>query len=154
MSILWIGLYCSLMANWAETVGYTLGIPPVVMGLTVLAAGTSVPDMISSVIVALDGKGDMAVSSSIGSNIFDVLVGLPIPWLLYCMAFQEDVLVQAKALGMSILVLMIMLGCTVASIHFSGWVMSKNLGYSMFALYLVFVVQDVARQYKSIGACA
>lgn len=45
------------------------------MGLTFLAAGTSVPDLITSVIVAKQGHGDMAVSSSIGSNIFDVCVG-------------------------------------------------------------------------------
>ena len=50
------------------------------MGLTFLAAGTSVPDLLTSVIVARQGQGDMAVSSSIGSNIFDVLVGLPFPW--------------------------------------------------------------------------
>ena len=46
-----------------------------VMGLTFLAAGTSVPDLITSVLVAQQGKGDMAVSSSVGSNIFDVTVG-------------------------------------------------------------------------------
>lgn len=45
------------------------------MGLTFLAAGTSVPDLITSVLVAQQGKGDMAVSSSVGSNIFDVTVG-------------------------------------------------------------------------------
>ena len=45
------------------------------MGLTFLAAGTSVPDLITSVLVAKQGKGDMAVSSSVGSNIFDVTVG-------------------------------------------------------------------------------
>jgi sodium/potassium/calcium exchanger 2 len=53
------------------------------MGLTILAAGTSVPDLLSSVIVAKQGLGDMAVSSSIGSNIFDVAFGLPVPWLLF-----------------------------------------------------------------------
>ena len=53
------------------------------MGLTLLAAGTSVPDLLSSVIVARMGEGDMAVSSSIGSNIFDILVGLPLPWLCF-----------------------------------------------------------------------
>lgn len=47
-----------------------------VMGLTFLAAGTSIPDLITSVIVARKGFGDMAVSSSVGSNIFDVTVGL------------------------------------------------------------------------------
>ena len=46
-----------------------------VMGLTFLAAGTSIPDLITSVIVARKGFGDMAVSSSVGSNIFDVTVG-------------------------------------------------------------------------------
>ena len=45
------------------------------MGLTFLAAGTSVPDLITSVLVAKQGKGDMAVSSSVGYNIFDVTVG-------------------------------------------------------------------------------
>ena len=60
-----------------------MGVPSVVMGYTVLAAGTSVPDLFSSVIVARMGEGDMAVSSSIGSNIFDILVGLPLPWLIF-----------------------------------------------------------------------
>ena len=46
-----------------------------IMGLTFLAAGTSIPDLITSVIVARKGFGDMAVSSSVGSNIFDVTVG-------------------------------------------------------------------------------
>ena len=45
------------------------------MGLTILAAGTSIPDLITSVIVARKGLGDMAVSSSVGSNIFDITIG-------------------------------------------------------------------------------
>ncbi|KAK5985228.1 Sodium/calcium exchanger protein [Trichostrongylus colubriformis] len=71
------------MVWWANTIGETLVIPTEVIGLTILAAGTSIPDLITSVIVARKGLGDMAVSSSVGSNIFDVCVGLPIPWLMY-----------------------------------------------------------------------
>ncbi|KAK6055548.1 Sodium/calcium exchanger protein, partial [Cooperia oncophora] len=82
-SILWIAFYSYLMVWWANTIGETLVIPTEVIGLTILAAGTSIPDLITSVIVARKGLGDMAVSSSVGSNIFDVCVGLPIPWLLY-----------------------------------------------------------------------
>lgn len=85
LSIAWIGGFTYFMVAWAEVVGNTLGIPMVLMGLTFLAAGTSVPDLISSVIVARMGEGDMAVSSSIGSNIFDITVGLPFPWLIYCL---------------------------------------------------------------------
>jgi sodium/potassium/calcium exchanger 2 len=68
------------MVWWATIFGDVCGIPQAVMGLTVLAAGTSVPDLMTSIIVARQGYGDMAVSSSIGSNIFDILIGLPIPW--------------------------------------------------------------------------
>ena len=56
-------------------VGETMGITEEIMGLTILAAGTSIPDLITSVIVARKGLGDMAVSSSVGSNIFDITVG-------------------------------------------------------------------------------
>lgn len=74
-SILWIAAYSYLMVWWANVAGDTVKIPPEVMGLTFLAAGTSIPDLITSVIVARKGFGDMAVSSSVGSNIFDVTVG-------------------------------------------------------------------------------
>ena len=44
------------MVELAERLGATLGIPDVVMGITILAAGTSVPDLLSSVIVAKQGE--------------------------------------------------------------------------------------------------
>jgi Ca2+/Na+ antiporter len=97
LSIAWIGAFSYFMVDWAEVVGNTFGIPDELMGLTVLAAGTSVPDLLSSVIVARRGQGDMAVSSSVGSNIFDILVGLPIPWLIYSAANQgKPVFVSKK----------------------------------------------------------
>ena len=83
LSIGWVGVFSYWMVSFTEIVGHTIGVPSVVMGYTLLAAGTSVPDLLTSVIVARKGHGDMAVSSSIGSNIFDILVGLPVPWILY-----------------------------------------------------------------------
>ena len=79
LSIVWIGIFAFGMVECIVRVGCFTGVPVFIMGLTFLAAGTSVPDMLSSVVVAKQGKGDMAVSSSIGSNIFDVAVGLPLP---------------------------------------------------------------------------
>ncbi|ETE61176.1 Sodium/potassium/calcium exchanger 2 [Ophiophagus hannah] len=72
-SISWIAVFSYLMVWWAHQVSYFEEI----MGLTILAAGTSIPDLITSVIVARKGLGDMAVSSSVGSNIFDITVGTP-----------------------------------------------------------------------------
>ena len=57
------------MVWMADVIGQVAKIPIEIMGLTFLAAGTSVPDLITSVIVAKKGLGDMAVSSSIGNVI-------------------------------------------------------------------------------------
>ena len=115
------------------------------MGLTFLAAGTSVPDLLSSVVVAKNGYGDMAVSSSIGSNIFDVLVGLPLPWLSYTIINNKNVVVNATGLEISVLILLGMVFCVIILIKLSNWRMSKNLGFAMLLLYFVFVAQDLAR---------
>jgi len=151
-SIVWIGVYSFLMVEWATMIGKEAGIPDTVMGLTFLAAGTSIPDLLTSVIVARQGHGDMAVSSSIGSNIFDVLVGLPFPWLLYCIVNPKDngnkVVVQADSLFISILVLFLMLITVITIIKMNKWRMTKGLGYSMFVLYILFVVQDLLRTYE------
>ena len=56
-SIVWIAGYSYLMVWWATVAGKVIGIPDTVMGLTFLAAGTSVPDLITSVLVAKQGKG-------------------------------------------------------------------------------------------------
>jgi sodium/potassium/calcium exchanger 2 len=145
MSICWIGMTSYFMVDWTTITGDTLGIPVEVMGLTFLAAGTSVPDLLSSVIVAQQGKGDMAVSSSIGSNIFDVLVGLPLPWLSYTLIKWKNVSVGADTLFLSILILLAMLVAVISIIYCSSWKMTKTLGGAMFVLYFVFVAQDLLR---------
>lgn len=100
LSILWIGVFSYYMVDWAEIIGHTIGIPSVIMGLTLLAAGTSVPDLLTSVIVARMGEGDMALSSSIGSNIFDILVGLPLPWLSFAAWKKEPISVCRKSISL------------------------------------------------------
>lgn len=144
-SILWIGVFSYLMVTWATIVGQELGIPDLIMGLTFLAAGTSVPDLLSSVVVARQGLCDMAVSSSIGSNIFDVCVGLPIPWLLFIAIVGEPVHVSSEGIALSIFILLGMLAATVATIMVCNWALTKTLGYTIFALYFVYVIQEVAR---------
>ena len=142
-SIVWIGVYSFLMVDWTEVIGNTLGIPSVVMGLTFLAAGTSVPDLLSSVIVARKGEGDMAVSSSIGSNIFDILIGLPVPWIIYSAAKRKPVVIGAENIWISIFVLLAMLVMVVIVIHSQGWRLTKMTGCIMFFFYILFLVQAV-----------
>lgn len=141
MSIAWIAVYSWLMVWWATVAGEAMNIPDSVMGLTFLAAGTSVPDLVTSVLVARNGFGDMAVSSSIGSNIFDVLIGLPLPWIAYSMVNGgEPVHVGNAGLTFSLFVLVIMLALVVITIAAFKWRMTRGMGAAMFALYVVFVI--------------
>ncbi|KAK3266049.1 hypothetical protein CYMTET_25301 [Cymbomonas tetramitiformis] len=138
-SIIWIGFYSYWMVWWATLLGVAMGIDEVVMGYTFLAAGTSVPDLMSSVLVAQQGQGDMAVSSSIGSNIFDITFGLPLPWFLWSLANGKEMEVESNSLEFSLVLLIIMLVLVVMTIALSGWVMTKALGGCMFGLYGVFL---------------
>merc|ERR1712113_915622 len=98
----------------ATTFGVATGIPDPVMGLTLLAAGTSIPDALSSLAVARKGHGDMAVSSSVGSNIFDILVGLPIPWMLYGAVNKgASISICSSSLGVMIITLFVMVALVV-----------------------------------------
>ncbi|XP_044283866.1 sodium/potassium/calcium exchanger 2 isoform X2 [Varanus komodoensis] len=143
-SISWIAAFSYLMVWWAHQVGETIGISEEIMGLTILAAGTSIPDLITSVIVARKGLGDMAVSSSVGSNIFDITVGLPLPWLLYaCINSFSPVAVSSNGLFCAIVLLFIMLLFVILSIAACKWRMNKFLGFTMFGLYFVFLIISV-----------
>lgn len=145
MSILWIAAWTWAMVWFATVIGETCGLKEHIMGLTVLAAGTSVPDLLTSVIVARQGHGDMAISSSIGSNIFDVTVGLPVPWLIYAAINNgEATEIQNEALEISVLLLLAMLGITIIAIVLHRWVMTRWMGGSMMFLYLIFEVISVA----------
>lgn len=161
LSIGWIVCFSYMMVWWAEILGEVSQIHPTVVGLTLLAAGTSIPDLVSSVLVARKGEGNMAVSSSIGSNIFDILICLPLPWLTYSIYtgvkkfghctdhgdnhFCFSVGVYAETLLFSVILLIVMIFIVITIVHCSGWKMTKGLGVSMLVLYFLFVLQDVLR---------
>ncbi|XP_068606886.1 sodium/potassium/calcium exchanger 2-like [Brachionichthys hirsutus] len=150
-SISWIAIFSYLMVWLAHQVGETFWVTEEIMGLTILAAGTSIPDLITSVIVARKGLGDMAVSSSVGSNIFDITVGLPFPWLLYHIINDfKAVEVSSNGLFCAIVLLFIMLLFVIISIAACKWRMSKLLGFFMFLLYFVFLVVSVMLEDKII----
>ncbi len=67
-----------------------------IIALTILAGGTSIPDLLSSLIVAKKGKADMAVSNAVGSNIFDILICLGLPWMVYILRTGQSVQVGTE----------------------------------------------------------
>ncbi|XP_026085179.1 sodium/potassium/calcium exchanger 4-like isoform X3 [Carassius auratus] len=150
LSTLWIAVFSYFMVWMVTIVGYTLGIPDVIMGITFLAAGTSVPDCIASLIVARQGLGDMAVSNTIGSNVFDILVGLGVPWGIQTMAVNYGSVVKINSRGLiySVVLLLGSVALTVLGIHVNKWRLDFKLGMYVLVLYAIFLCFSILIEYN------
>ena len=118
-----------------------IGIPPVIVALTLLAAGTSAPDLMSSLEVARAGRGGMAVANAVGSNTFDLLIGLGLPWTV-ALAAQgasgihvgtDDLWISIGLLVFTTLVLFVFLETQRRLSRREGWLLL--LLYGAFVLY-------------------
>uniref|UniRef100_A0A8C6STI3 Sodium/calcium exchanger membrane region domain-containing protein n=1 Tax=Neogobius melanostomus TaxID=47308 RepID=A0A8C6STI3_9GOBI len=147
---IWIAGLSYIMVWMVTVIGFTLGIPDVIMGITFLAAGTSVPDCMASVIVARQGLGDMAISNSIGSNVFDILVGLGLPWALQtlCIDYGSTVHLNSKGLIFSVGLLLASVFFTVVGVHFNKWTLDKRLGLVCLLLYAVFLCISILIEFN------
>ncbi|XP_078518183.1 sodium/potassium/calcium exchanger 4 [Lissotriton helveticus] len=150
MSTLWIAIFSYVMVWMVTVIGYTLGIPDVIMGITFLAAGTSVPDCMASLIVARQGFGDMAVSNSIGSNVFDILVGLGVPWSMQTMIihYGSVVKINSKGLVYSVILLLGSVALTVSGVHINNWKLDKKLGAYVLSLYVFFLCFSILIEFN------
>jgi K+-dependent Na+/Ca+ exchanger-like protein len=142
-SVLWISAISYGMVDAAAVVGCVLDVPEVVMGTLVLAAGTSIPDALSSVSVAKAGQGDMAVANAVGSNVFDIWLGLGLPWLVFLPArggFEE---VSTAQLWPSVCILAGVLLVYYASLVCTGFRLNRSMGYVYLFVYGLFVAYSV-----------
>lgn len=149
VSIVLIAVLCWVLVESAIGVSRILDVPEVVIALTVLAVGTSVPDMISSVIVAKQGRAGMAVSNAIGSNIFDIFIGLGLPWLL-------KTIVSNKAISFDIVGLDISVGLLFGSVllilfflMWKKWRLTHGLGVFLILLYILYVIWEILMSYEA-----
>lgn len=140
MAVVWIGLLSYLCAWMVTVIGYTLNIPDSVSGLTILAAGISVPEIITTVLIVKMGFGNMAFSNLIGSNIFDILFCLGLPWLVKTLCNTGGRLrINSGALTYTTLTL---LGTTVlmlVTLCAARWRLNWRVGLVCLGLYVAFL---------------
>jgi Ca2+/Na+ antiporter len=119
------------------------------MGTTILAAGTSVPDALGSISAAKDGMAGMAVSNAIGSNIFDICLGLGIPYVIKTGMVSPGSLITVHAnMGDLVEAIIILFGTLVALLLImvaTRWQLNRVVGGVLFVLYVVFVVYQLAK---------
>ena len=102
----------------AAGIATKFGIPQLVVGLTIVAMGTSAPEAAVSITGAMSGAADIAVGNVIGSNILNVLIILGVTGFITTVAVQKSTLLIEMPFMMAITVLLIVLGMSGNEITF------------------------------------
>src|SRR6056297_69193 len=84
----------NLLVWGAENLALTFGVSELVIGLTVVAIGTSLPELAVSMMSAFKGEHDMAIGNIIGSNLFNSLAVVGVAALIHPATFDTELLVQ------------------------------------------------------------
>ncbi|SHE31836.1 calcium/sodium antiporter [Clostridium fallax] len=82
LGILGIVIGGKLVVDSATNIAYSLGMSEKLVGLTIVAAGTSLPELVTSIVAALKGETDIAIGNVLGSNIFNILLILGLSSLI------------------------------------------------------------------------
>jgi cation:H+ antiporter len=124
---------------WAASqIASALGVSELLIGLTIVAVGTSLPELAASVMSALKGRADMAIGAIIGSNMFNLLLVLAIPGFWGTLHLQAEVLHRD-------LVAVFVTTLVLALAALSGWnreagasTLTRSTGVVLLALYVAY----------------
>lgn len=151
MCIVWIAILSHILVYCTSVFGCLVGLDASVMGLTLLAVGTNIPDALSSILVARNGKGDMAVANSIGSNVFDILIGLGVPWFIAPLAFGEATAVAVNDLTTAVIFLVASLAFLFTVLMIRKWRMDFKVGILLLIFYGFYVIFELFITPQIIG---
>ncbi|MFA7388584.1 MAG: calcium/sodium antiporter, partial [Thiohalobacteraceae bacterium] len=132
-----------LGAHWlvdaAVSIARAFGVSELVIGLTIVAAGTSLPEVATSVMAAIKGERDIAVGNVVGSNLFNILSVLG----LAALVAPDGINVAASALSFDIPV-MIAVAVACLPIFFTGYAIARWEGMLFLAYYVIYVLFLIA----------
>lgn len=152
MCLLWLIVGSYAMVSSLENLADLLAIPTAIVGVTVSAAGTSLPNYVASKIAAEEGFGNQAVSNAFGSNTFNIMVGLGLPWVLYTSfgtGFAPYHGLRDEGITASVLIMASVLAVFVVIVINSGFVLRRWHGILFIILYAVYIAYNVALVYVS-----
>ena len=133
----------NLVVNNAGSLGAAFGMSETLIGLTICAVGTSLPELVTSITAARKGENDMAMGNVIGSNIFNVLMILGISGVISPISI--DTISVTDTLTDCVIYIAI---CLLAYIFcITGKKITKAEGGMLVSLYIGYMVFAIMREY-------
>ncbi|CAI7867592.1 unnamed protein product [Closterium sp. NIES-53] len=146
MSVFWIALTASELLGLLSALGIILHVSPSILGITVLAWGNSVGDLVADVTIAKAGHPTMAIAGCFAGPMFNLMVGVGSALAVRSWDLYPEPLVLFHHPNV-LLALCFLLGGVLSSIAFivwSGFRVTRSWGVCLICMYLTFVVAAVA----------
>ncbi|XP_055911883.1 sodium/potassium/calcium exchanger 4 isoform X2 [Eupeodes corollae] len=149
MCIIIIGGNAYMIVWMLTALGVTLGVPEIVMGLTFLAAGSTTPEAVSSLISVRKGESGIGVSNSLGANSLAILLSLGVPWFIKnCINYNKTdgtnaIYLTSQGIEYTILILMASTIGLFVVLSCSGYRLTKRAGIALFTVYGIFIALQI-----------
>lgn len=128
------------VVNSATAIAQTFGMSNTLIGLTIVAVGTSLPELVTSIVAAKKGEADLALGNVIGSNIFNLLLVLGISSTVHTIEVKFDSIIDTSLL---LIVNVVVLAIVLKKKSSIG----KGVGVFMILMYVVYTGYIIGRNY-------
>ncbi|ARJ37661.1 sodium:proton exchanger [Sporosarcina ureae] len=126
-----------LVVDNATTIAYSLGMSETLVGLTIIAIGTSLPELVTSISAALKKESEIALGNIVGSNIFNILFVLGASSVITPIAVNDKVFIDV--------IIMLVLTLVLLLFARTGFKIGKREGLMLAVAYVVYLVYVILR---------
>jgi cation:H+ antiporter len=154
LGLLLLIVAADFLVKGASSLAARFGVSPLIIGLTVVSFGTSMPEMLVSVTSGMQGKADLAVANVLGSNIFNVLVVLGVAALIFPMRVQSSTVVSEIPFSLTAAILLGFLANAALFSTKHELSISRLDGAILLAFFMMFMlyIYSISRNDSSDGA--
>ncbi len=130
-----------IFVEGASTIAKKFNVPPMVIGLTIVAMGTSAPEAAVSITSSLAGQNDMSIANVVGSNFFNILVVLGVSSIIAKLPVQKDTIKNDTPFLILVSLLLLIFGLNLK--------LGRLEGFMLLALFTLFLIKTVKSGMKS-----
>ncbi|MGY5239856.1 calcium/sodium antiporter [Clostridium tertium] len=131
----------NLVVSSASDIAYSFGLSDKLVGLTIVAVGTSLPELVTTMIASIKGENDIAIGNVLGSNIFNILLILGVSSSINAIPISSSLLIDILFL----IVISIILGIFMFKGKKDKLKLYKLEGLILVLLYIIYMIYIISR---------
>lgn len=145
VSLVLIIIGANLLTDGSASIAKRLGVSPLVIGLTIVAFGTSAPELVISLTSSINGYGDISIGNIIGSNIFNILAILGITSIIKpILVAKSTIRIEIPFMIIIFFIMLIMsLDNIFSGILYQANYISRSEGIILLMLFVIFIIYNL-----------